>query len=181
MTLMAIYLYRDQEDETTTGALSNSNGNESPRSGEWCSCRPEFGRCGTNPCPMGCQTISIWAYYYHHCSAYIMTITASCLFLGIYAVTLYFVIVLFEVGMGWCMNICLIVWSFFFLFSWPVKAISWILFSLTLIYMDEHPVNFIHLHFVAPSYQSVYKPYWSRCFSPVFIRCISIMIMIENL
>ena len=34
MTLMAIYLYRDQEDETTTGALSNSNGNESPRSGE---------------------------------------------------------------------------------------------------------------------------------------------------
>ena len=85
--LMAIYLYRDQEDETTTGALSNSNGNESPRSGEWCSCRPEFGRCGTNPCPMGCETISniVWAYYYyyhrHCCCAYIiMTITASFLF-----------------------------------------------------------------------------------------------------
>ena len=27
-------IYRDQEDETTTGALSNSNGNESSRSRE---------------------------------------------------------------------------------------------------------------------------------------------------
>lgn len=31
---LSISIYRDQEDETTTGALSNSNGNESPRSGE---------------------------------------------------------------------------------------------------------------------------------------------------
>jgi hypothetical protein len=28
------YTYRDQEDEITIGALSNTNGNESSRSGE---------------------------------------------------------------------------------------------------------------------------------------------------
>ena len=28
------YIYRDQEDEATIGALSNTNGNESSRSGE---------------------------------------------------------------------------------------------------------------------------------------------------
>ena len=31
---MLMAIYRDQEDETTTGAVSNSNGNESSRSGE---------------------------------------------------------------------------------------------------------------------------------------------------
>lgn len=32
--LMVIFIYRDQEDEATIGALSNTNGNESSRSGE---------------------------------------------------------------------------------------------------------------------------------------------------